>query len=52
MRWLLLLLLVGIANPAHAQDSMGGLDLTSPAMTQAEMSRADIVAALAAMQRN
>jgi uncharacterized protein YjbI with pentapeptide repeats len=48
MRWLLLLLLVGLACPAQAQDMMRGLDLTSPAMTQAEMSRADVVAALAA----
>ena len=34
-------------EPAHAQDMMRGVDLSSPDMTMSEMSRADVEALLA-----
>src|SRR4029077_19774216 len=40
--------LAGTIHPAGAQDMMRYLDLTSPAMTQAEMTRSEVQAALAA----
>ena len=41
-------LLFGLMSPLRAQDPMAGVDLNSPMMTAAEMSREDVTAMIAA----
>ena len=44
------LALLFVSDSVRAQTMLQGLDLTSPAMTEAEMSREDVEAALAAAE--
>jgi len=48
MRMMLIGLFVLLASPAGAQDMMRNVDLSSPDMVSAEMTRADVQAAVAA----
>src|SRR6059036_1762750 len=48
--WLWLAAFAIVPRPALAQDMMSGVNLSSPAFTQAEMTRADVAGALDAEQ--